>query len=261
MFSYIFRLTGTSRHLERHVKGVTMKSRILILIAATMVVFAAFAFSPARQAQERRTIETSVAYIQEGAPVQLLSATHSLEFLFNKAEVKNISARAVRSVTFGVLLSEPGKTDFILASKQEVPTDIKPDAVRVVDVLDLSPKDAEQKAIQFRSPRIVAGFGILGVRFDDGTIWSFDPLKNGGFAQGREGGHTRLLNCPQPPDFLPGTIISLAPFTAFAQTGYTCMGTTTREICTNHVDFCENRLCTHQQILDGSCPNQHCVLQ
>ena len=55
------------------------------------------------------------------------------------AEVKNVSDRAVRAVTFGVLLhgSAPNHSEPILASSREMQTDIKPGGVRTLDVLDL----------------------------------------------------------------------------------------------------------------------------
>lgn len=198
-----------------------VRRRIPILIALTLIAFVALAFSPARHAQGHKRFEPSIAYVQQNAPVQLVSVTHSMEFLFSKAEVKNISSHTVRSVTFGVLLSEPGKTDFLLASKQEVPTDIKPDSVRTMDVLDFPIKDAQQKAVQFQSPRVTAAFGVLSVRFEDGTTWSFDPLTNGGFVQSPKDDHSaRLIHCQLPEvsatTILLDKIISFPQFTAEA---------------------------------------------
>ena len=200
------------------------------------------------------------AYVQEGAPVQLESVTHNLEFLFSKADVKNVSDRTVRSVTFGVLLGEPNRPELVLASRQEVPTDIKPGATRAVDVLALPVKEGEQTALQFKSNQVIVSFGVLGVRFDDGTSWNFDPLKNGGFIQGSQTTPSAKVNCvPRPSSGVMTLLDKILP-TALAQTGYFCNGSTQHEICTNFVDSCQNRLCTHQQILNGSCPNQVCSL-
>jgi hypothetical protein len=166
-------------------EGKMTKKRILTVSAIAVVLFLAFALSPTHHAQGLKTLNMSVAYVQEGAPVQLESVTHNLEFLFSKAEVKNVSDRTVRSVTFGVLLSEPNRPELVLASKQEVPTDIKPGATRTVDVLALPVKEGEQTAQQFKSNQVIASFGVLSVRFDDGTSWNFDPLKSGGFIHQR----------------------------------------------------------------------------
>ena len=163
------------------------KHRILVASSAAVIIFAVFAFAPPRYALAHKSFDMSVAYVQEGAPVQLESVTHTLDFLLSKSEVKNISNNTVRFVTFGVLLSQPGSSDVFLAARQEVPTDIKPGAVRSVDVLALPVKEAQQKALQFRSNKVTAMFGVMEVRFEDGTLWTVDPVKNGGFVHGPQG--------------------------------------------------------------------------
>ena len=70
-----------------------MRNRILIVIAIAFCFVVAFAFSPA---QGRKKFDFVVAYVQSGAPVQLTSITHGIDFLYQKAEVKNVSDRTVR---------------------------------------------------------------------------------------------------------------------------------------------------------------------
>lgn len=70
-------------------EGKMTKKRILTVSAITVVLFLAFALSPTHHARGLKTLNMSVAYVQEGAPVQLESVTHNLEFLFSKADVKN----------------------------------------------------------------------------------------------------------------------------------------------------------------------------
>lgn len=194
------------------------KKPILIASGVVLVVFVAVALSPTHHAQGLKTLNMYAAYVQEGAPVQLESVTHNLEFLFSKADVKNVSDRTVRSVTFGVLLSEPNRPELVLASRQEVPTDIKPGATRAVDVLALPVKEGEQTALQFRSNQVIVSFGVLGVRFDDGTSWNFDPLKNGGFIQGSQTPPSAKVNCvPRPSSGVMTLLDKILP-TALAQT-------------------------------------------
>lgn len=134
-----------------------MRTRILVVISIAFCFVVAFAFSPA----------------------QLTSITHGIDFLYQKAEVKNVSDRTVSSVTFGVLLHEtdPNQSKPIVALSQQVPTDIKPGQVGV-DVLGLRTKESQEKASQLKSNTVVAEFGVLGVQFEDGGSWTFDLEKN-----------------------------------------------------------------------------------
>jgi hypothetical protein len=154
-----------------------MRSRILIVVAIAFCFVVAYAFSPA---QGHKKFQMVVAYVQSGAPVQLTSITHGNDFLYQKAEVKNVSDRTVESVTFGVLLHEtpPNQSEPIVAVSQQVPTDIKPGQIRSVDVLALHPNQAQERASQLKSNTVIAEFGVLGVQFEDGSSWTFDSDKN-----------------------------------------------------------------------------------
>jgi hypothetical protein len=154
-----------------------MRNRILVVMSIAFCFVVAFAFSPA---QGRKKFDMVSAYVQSGAPVQLTSITHGMDFLYQKAEVRNVSDRTVSSVTFGVLLHEtdPNQSEPIIAVSQQVPTDIKPGQVRSVNVLGLRTKEAQEKASQLKSNTVVAEFGVLGVQFDDGGSWTFDLEKN-----------------------------------------------------------------------------------
>lgn len=162
-----------------------MKTRGLIIIAAALVLFVAFAFSPPRHAQNLKSISMEVAYVQNGAPVQINSTTHSIDFLFSKADVKNVSEHAVRSITFGVFLHDASANPQppIMVSSREIPAHLKPGETRTLDVLDLTLDQAQAKAALLPSPSVIAEFGILSVRMEDGTSWSTDAEKNGGFGR------------------------------------------------------------------------------
>ena len=154
-----------------------MKSRILIVIAIASCFVVANAFSPA---PGRKKLEMVSAYAESGAPVQLTSITFGTDFLYQKAEVRNVSDRIVESVTFGVLLHEkpPNESEPVVAVSQRVPTDLKPGQTHSVDVLALRPNQAQEKASQLKSNTVVAEFGVLGVQFEDGSSWTFDLDKN-----------------------------------------------------------------------------------
>lgn len=171
-----------------------MKSRILIILGSTIALVALFAFSPVHQAQNLKSITMAVAYVQDAAPIQINSATHSTDFLFNKAEIKNVSERAIRSVTFGVFLhAVPSSTQTsMLVSTREIPTHLKPGETRTVDVLDLTFDQAQEKAAQLKSNTVVAEFGILAVKMDDGGTWTGEAQSNGGFGRINAGGATTI---------------------------------------------------------------------
>ena len=162
-----------------------MKTRVLSILTVALIVILVFAFSPEHHAQNLKSITMAVAYVQEGSPVQINSTTHGTDFLFSKAEVKNVSDHAVRSITFGVFLHsatgnhEPG----ILASSREIPTRLKPGESRTLDVLDLALDQAQAKAAQLKSDSVIAEFGILSVKTDDGGTWNADAERNGGFGR------------------------------------------------------------------------------
>lgn len=171
-----------------------MKSRIFIILGSTLALVALFAFSPVHQAQNLKRITMEVAYVQDSAPIQINSATHATDFLFSKAEIKNVSDHAVRSVTFGVFLHAvpPSAQTSMLVSTREIPTHLKPGETRTVDVLDLTFDQAQEKAAQLKSNPIVAEFGILAVKMDDGGIWSSDAQNNGGFGKTSAGGQSSV---------------------------------------------------------------------
>lgn len=154
-----------------------MKSRILIVIAIASCFVVANAFS---LAPGRKKLEMVSAYVESGAPVQLTSITSGTDFLYQKAEVRNVSDRTVESVTFGVLLHEkpPNESEPVVVVSQRVPTNIKPGQTHSVDVLALRPNQAQEKASQLKSNTVIAEFGVLGVQFDDGSSWTFNLDKN-----------------------------------------------------------------------------------
>lgn len=167
-----------------------MKIRILTILTTAVVLVAVFAFLPEHHAQNLKSITMAVAYVQNGAPIQINSATHSTDFLLSKAEIKNVSDRAVRSVTFGVFLhAVPASPQTaMLISSREIPAHLKPGETHTVDVLDLTFDQAQEKAVQLKSNTVIAEFGILAVKMDDGSVWSTDAQGNGGFGRVNPGG-------------------------------------------------------------------------
>lgn len=156
-------------------------NRVRIVAAALVgaLALAAVAFAPGQHAQSLPRLDFNVAYAQKGAPVQIVSVTHSMEFLLDKASVKNLGDHTLRSVTFGVLLD-----NYILASKQEVPTNIQPGDTRELDVLTATLKEVRQASTALPNlPKntVKVWFGITAVKFDDGSVWSVDPVTEGGF--------------------------------------------------------------------------------
>jgi hypothetical protein len=114
-----------------------MRTRIVTILVIAFGLVTLFAFSPVHHAQDLKSISMAVAYVQDAAPVQINSATHGTDFLFSKAEVKNVSEHAVRSITFGVFFhgATPNSETPLLVSGREIPTHLKPGESRVVDVL------------------------------------------------------------------------------------------------------------------------------
>jgi hypothetical protein len=165
-----------------------MKARISTVLAIALTLVAVLAFSRTHHAQNSKSIVMAVAYVQDAAPVHINSTTHGTDFLFRKAEVKNVSRHVVRSVTFGVFLHEtaPNHGASIMASSREIPTNMKPGETRNLDVLDLSLDQAQEKAARLKSESVIAEFGILSVKLDDGSVWSCDAQRTGTF--GRIGG-------------------------------------------------------------------------
>jgi len=245
-----------------------MKRRILFVVAAAFTLFLVLAFSPTPHAQGFKKIDMAIAYVQAGAPVELNSVTHGLDFVYSNAEVKNVSDRAVRAVTFGVLLhgSAPNHSEPILASSREMQTDIKPGGVRTLDVLDLTVKEVQVTATQLKSDRVIAEFGILGVQFNDGGSWIFDLQKNGGFstsAVSASADPAATMRCK--PTISSGLVALLdkvlTPLAIVLAQGYTCAISPNTEVGTNNVSSCKNRVCTHDEVRMHTCPYQRCQLQ
>jgi hypothetical protein len=205
------------------------------------------------------------AFVQKDAAVNLDSVTHTLEFLYQRAAVKNVSDRTVQAVTFGVLLHDtdnPGVAP-ILAASRTVQIDIKPGELRDVEINAFPRDDAQSKAAVLKSSGVKAEFGVLGVQFDDGGSWEFDWRPVGAFAAH---GGTGLASTPVSVNKNCGPEIgwgraALYRFASFelgsvlAQ-GYTCVGTPNNEMCTNNGTSCTNSLC-HKF---PACANQVCQL-
>lgn len=148
-----------------------MGRRLLIILALTVGSFLAVLFVPSRYAQTVK-ISLNAIYLQDGAPVQLISVTSDTQYFFSKAEIKNISERRIQSVTFGVLLHEAGnRKDGIIVTKHEIPTDILPGASRSMDTFGVQTKIAREQATNFKSNPVAVDFGVLEVQFEDGGLW------------------------------------------------------------------------------------------
>ena len=243
-----------------------MRTRISVALAFAVALFVAFAFAPTHRGQGFKKMAMEVAYVQDGAPVQIDSVTHGVDFLLGKAEIKNVSERTVRSVTFGVLLHEtaPNKDVPILASSREIQTDIKPGTARTLDVFDLSLADAQRKAAQLKSNSVIVEFGVLAVKLEDGSTWSIDAEKAGTFGT-VHGSSPQALTTGCRPTVSSGLVAVLdaimPSISVVLAQGFFCAASTNKTVCTNNVSSCTNRVCTHQEVLDGTCPMQICMLQ
>lgn len=123
-------------------------------------------------AQKAKSIRMEFAP-QAGSPVQLLAATHTLEFVNTQVTVKNHSRQAVRTITFGLVLRDIGSAGAkpTLASSRDVATMLSPNESRSIDLFDLSMADAQKDASGLKSDPVAAELGILRVQFADGTTW------------------------------------------------------------------------------------------
>lgn len=158
-----------------------MKRLLVSICVVVPLVFTILALAPRAQNTKRFTFEN--AFVQEGAPVQMRSITHGLKFLFQSAEVKNISDQTVRSITFGVLAhnSGPDWNKSVLVAKREIATNISPGQTVSVDVDDAQVENIQQKVSELASNPVGIEFGILGVQFEGDTTWQYDWERSGSF--------------------------------------------------------------------------------
>lgn len=252
---------------EKHgEKGEAMQRRVGVILAVIAVTLLVFAFAPNRNAQNLKRFTMQSAYVQTGAPVHLASVTYGLDFLFQKAEVENVSDKTVRAVTFGVLLHETSgpKSEPILAATRTIQTNIAPGQTRSIDVLDFSLSEAEQKGVQLKSANVIAEYGIVSVQSDDGTTWNSDYQNSGSFRPASVAAAMNKVYEPRSCRPLVGNKLSsfilnyLPSISPVLAQGYICVGTTEKEVCTNNVQSCTMRVCRRS---DMPCPQQACQLQ
>lgn len=157
-----------------------------LLIACTVVIaaFLIFTFTSARHAQVRKSFAMVDTFVQAGSPLQLGTVSHGSDFFLRKAEVTNTSDRTIVSVTFGIFLREapPSQADATFASSREIPSNIKPNETRTLDILQLTVKEAREKATQLKTNTVLAESGVLAVQFEDGGSWNSDAQQKGRFA-------------------------------------------------------------------------------
>lgn len=158
-----------------------MKRLLISICVVVPLVFTILALAPRAQNAKRFTFEN--AFVQDGAPVQMQSITHGLKFLFQSAEVKNVSGQTIRSITFGVLAHNigPDWNKPILVAKREIATNIDPGQKVSVDVDDAQVDKIQQKVSELVSNPVGIEFGILGVQFADDTTWQYDWERSGSF--------------------------------------------------------------------------------
>ena len=243
-----------------------MKRRIPVIVAMVVVV-GLLVFVPSHRAQTSKKMNLNVVYTQENAPVEIVSSTSDLDYFFSKAEVKNVSASQISSLTVGVFVHESqGGGEPILVNKHQIQTDIKPGATRLMDTFGVSIKQARQTALEMKTGPVALDCGVLEVGFEDGGSWSSTATENKAFPSQV----SSLMSLPSKRS--AGTVTcnrssisawlgSLVP-TVFAQSGYHCVGTQAHEICTVAPDgtSCSNHICTRGQIESGACSNQTCAI-
>ena len=241
--------------------------RVLVTLAlAVLVLMGILAISPRRQAQNLKHLTFVIAYKQAGAPIDIQSVTHTMDFLYGSATVTNVSDQIVRSISFGVLMHETGPdwSKPTLASSREIATNLRPGETRSIDIEDLPIRDAKQKASELRSNPVPLEFGILSVQFADGTTWNYDWRGQGGFNKSSAAhsgldmksladatgckGSQRASILAELSEFWPGIT------SVFAQSGYTCGASEVSQFCTNNVSSCTDTMCTKGK----PCPLQQC---
>ena len=242
-----------------------MKIRLLIVIAV-VVALSILVLVPSHHAQTQKKLDLSVIYLQEGAPVELVTVTSDLDYLFSKAVVKSVSDRRINGITLGVFMHElnlpqPG----ILVAKHEIPTDLKPKASVSLDTFGASIKKARQSAIETKYDPVVLDFGVLEVEFEDGGSWQSVALNNKAFppqaqrvvSSAKAQGNAGSVVCGRSTVF--AWLDSIMP-TVFAQVGYQCNGSSVNEICTVGPSgtTCSMTGCTKDQILKHQCSDQKC---
>jgi hypothetical protein len=102
--------------------------------------------------------------------------TSDTDYLFSQVEIKTI-----RLITVGVFIRLMTGSQPPILEKHEIATDIKPGASRLIDTFGLSLKQARGQANGMKSSSVSVEFGILEVRFDDGSSWHSTAEDDKGF--------------------------------------------------------------------------------
>jgi hypothetical protein len=136
---------------------------------------------PAHYAQVTKRLILNAIFTQENSPVELISVTSDVDYLFSKAEVKNNSDKTIQSITVGVFTHENVGEQKPILTKHELFTDIKPGASRLVDTFGILRKLAHEQTNQMNTNPITLDFGILEVQFIDGSSWHSTGERTGAF--------------------------------------------------------------------------------
>jgi hypothetical protein len=157
-----------------------MKRRLTV--ACVLVFGLAFLLVvPAHYAQVTKKLILNAIFTQENSPVELISVTSDVDYLFSKAEVKNNSDKTIQSITVGVFTHENAGEQKPILTRHELFTDIKPGASRSVDTFGILRKLAHEQTNQMKSNPITLDFGILQVQFIDGSSWHSTAETTGAF--------------------------------------------------------------------------------
>ena len=194
-------------------------------------------------------ISLGISTRQGGAPVKIVAAKSTLEYLYEQITLKNASANTVASVSFGVLLYPEGLTNSnpTLVRAPAIRTQIKPGEERTLDAYMLPLAHAyeemgrvgQDSATAQTPSKIRAVIGLLHVEFLDASPWDFDPQTQRGFDSSAPPSASQ--DSGECTESTTGGVFENA---AASLTGYfTCVSADYCLYCENHVTYCITRKC------------------
>ncbi len=139
-------------------------------------------------AQVIPTFHTELLLYQKGSPIQIASVSTSTTFFFNGALLLNCSNSNVVEVQIGLVLKGHREGDhnqvaFMVDNGPRVGVAIRPGEAASIGVIPWRTAEILTRAMDFSLHHFAATFGIVGVKFDDGSSYQYDLGKNGDFSQ------------------------------------------------------------------------------
>jgi hypothetical protein len=223
-----------------------------------LAVFAEFILflSISLQGQSTRSIGLRMAVKQAGCPLMIQSAKSTTEFLFEEIKLKNVSAKTVVGVTFGIAYHSITTIDKFLLPVQtkSYPTRIGPGDEVTIKASMISAQAAKEELEKKPDGKLEAELGITRVEFDDASQYLYDPEPALNFEISKSG---NLIQ--------DGTVCTPCQNNsadAVTPMGYfTCVGVAGQcTYCTNNLTSCTMGVCPMNQgeCILMQCPQQKC---